>query len=779
MTHFLYKLWRNSRLVSSRISLDLQTGCDFFARSLTKMEWSSDPDTSFSSLNPTSSKEDFFSTSLVSSTTSEVDINVTLQVDNSLSPTLSTNRSFSPLPQRDSLCRKSKILPPILLQSVTKKVREGIVSKSEISTNDLKTCLASELNDSNNKLISQISPLSVNSSVDSPLKLGNVLSANISDIDSNSSQFNIKAELSGDSDDKALSTNSDTSICTIYSDDETRNKLKIEKPKKPVPNYFISIQFSDPEIYSSLKEMHKSVMKKNGNYSLAVVPLHSLHMTLAVMRLDNEEDMAHAKSALNRCGNELRPKYRHKLLELPLQGLGNFRHSVVFAKVHPGEHVAKLEEIADVVQNKFCEEGLVDRHDFIPHVTVLKLSRVGKKLTKKTGLKKIYPDIYEEFVDTYFGTQEVRSLQLCSMLKAKDISGYYHVEHKIDFGVDVTPDDDNSTSIAMVNGERENSLSETVIESASKQNPELTNSNNPEDVTLQGNNLIKKSLSEKNEVECDVTSESLNKIIYPYKSEMFIHISGSENENNLPELSVFQVEQVTDNSRAQILSTTLQEEALNDNSSVPINLLENVPTSEKLDQEMVISLKVPEKKVLEKETDVVTSEVLDKPVSTKTDLSYSKTIPKLIINQVETVTDNADFMNVTDEVSSSPVNLEEASPSMTVMSNSSSNTIPQTLTTFQDISFINDSSVSDVSEAIATHSQVSSSSYVPGDLEVAEEAIEEPASNETMNLSSGSSQPNKTTDDKDACSITSVDSLNIVPPLMKKRRKKIGKCSVM
>ncbi len=48
-------------------------------------------------------------------------------------------------------------------------------------------------------------------------------------------------------------------------------------------------------------------------------------------------------------------------------------------------------------------------------------------------MKKIDNKYYTNFMDSHFGEQVIESLQLCSMLKKKDESGYYHVEHAIPF----------------------------------------------------------------------------------------------------------------------------------------------------------------------------------------------------------------------------------------------------------------------------------------------------------------------------------------------------------
>jgi hypothetical protein len=48
------------------------------------------------------------------------------------------------------------------------------------------------------------------------------------------------------------------------------------------------------------------------------------------------------------------------------------------------------------------------------------------------GVKKIRPELYSNFVNRAFGTQTVAKVQLLSMLKPKDASGYYHCCHQVD-----------------------------------------------------------------------------------------------------------------------------------------------------------------------------------------------------------------------------------------------------------------------------------------------------------------------------------------------------------
>ena len=50
------------------------------------------------------------------------------------------------------------------------------------------------------------------------------------------------------------------------------------------------------------------------------------------------------------------------------------------------------------------------------------------------GMKKVHPKYYDEYKDSFFGHQTVKELQLCAMMRPKDVLGYYHVEHRIPIG---------------------------------------------------------------------------------------------------------------------------------------------------------------------------------------------------------------------------------------------------------------------------------------------------------------------------------------------------------
>lgn len=90
---------------------------------------------------------------------------------------------------------------------------------------------------------------------------------------------------------------------------------------------------------------------------------------------------------------------------------------------------------SDTVKTCFEENDILssDGKPFNPHITMMKLSKGSHKLKKK-GIKKFPSDLYTEHVNKFFGKQLFTGLHLCSMLKRKGPTGYYHIEHQVKIG---------------------------------------------------------------------------------------------------------------------------------------------------------------------------------------------------------------------------------------------------------------------------------------------------------------------------------------------------------
>lgn len=203
---------------------------------------------------------------------------------------------------------------------------------------------------------------------------------------------------------------------------------KRKKKKQPRPNYFVSIPITNPKIRGGVQAVQDLVVQKDKRYSRALIPVGSLHITLLVTYLGNEEEVDAARRAVAQMEQTVRDLLRGRELVLPFHGIGHFRNEVAFVQLAEGAHVATLTDIAEAARKVFEERGVSsgDGKDFKPHLTFMKLSRAPK--LRSQGIKKIDPEAYESFLQHSFGEETVSRLDLCSMLKKKTPDGYYHCE---------------------------------------------------------------------------------------------------------------------------------------------------------------------------------------------------------------------------------------------------------------------------------------------------------------------------------------------------------------
>ncbi|XP_029766906.1 A-kinase anchoring protein 7 isoform X3 [Terrapene carolina triunguis] len=211
-------------------------------------------------------------------------------------------------------------------------------------------------------------------------------------------------------------------------DDQTKKK------KQDQPNYFISLPITNPKITRGVQAVQDIVVQKDHRLSQAMVRYGSLHVTLLVMHLSNEEEVGTAVGALLESKDAVEELLQGKHLDLSFQGIDDFRNEVVFVKFAASHHTAMLTEISETMKKIFQEKGILagENRAFKPHLTFMKLSK-SPELRKQ--VKKIDPHLYENFKSHYFGDETLYRLDLCSMLKKKQPNGYYHCESSITVGI--------------------------------------------------------------------------------------------------------------------------------------------------------------------------------------------------------------------------------------------------------------------------------------------------------------------------------------------------------
>lgn len=219
-------------------------------------------------------------------------------------------------------------------------------------------------------------------------------------------------------------------VCGWLHSGDVAEMSKQDKPKRIVPNYFVAIQISNPEIHKNIEEIQKAVVAKKAALEPALVPLTTLHFSILVLYLEDESAIERAKVALDK-SKILIVELGLIPLSLDVMGIDDFGQSVIFAKVKEGQALDQLNVLADTVHGQFADQRLFpsDSKGFNPHLTIMKLSRCPQ-LYKK-GIKKIAHEFYDDHKNDFLGSQTVDSLQLCAMKKAEN--GYYPIDHEVFF----------------------------------------------------------------------------------------------------------------------------------------------------------------------------------------------------------------------------------------------------------------------------------------------------------------------------------------------------------
>ena len=228
---------------------------------------------------------------------------------------------------------------------------------------------------------------------------------------------------------------------------ESRNKRRGTKKPKKLPNYFLALKVDDAVIHEKVKEVQEHIINEEPLFKHVLIAIPTLHLTLLVMRLENEEEIAKAKDALEGSKEIMQNIFKKCSKELTFSGIEHFRNKVVYLgtnKESQEEMIDCLQEAVIALQNELTANGIElksnGKDKFVPHVTIMKMSKNIVKMKKK-GIRHIDPKFYEDFSTLHFGTQKFSELLLCSMLDKKDDDGFYQVLGKIELdSVEEVPD---------------------------------------------------------------------------------------------------------------------------------------------------------------------------------------------------------------------------------------------------------------------------------------------------------------------------------------------------
>ncbi|NXY40949.1 AKA7G protein, partial [Ceuthmochares aereus] len=202
------------------------------------------------------------------------------------------------------------------------------------------------------------------------------------------------------------------------------------------------------QIASRIRAVQDAIIQKDQRLSKAMVHCGSLHVTMLLMHLSNEEDISLAVGALSDSKDFVEDMLKGKSVDLSFQGIDHFKNEVGFVKLAKNDHATILMEIAETMKKIFQEKGILagEERAFKPHLTFMKLSK-STQLRKQ--VKKIDSSLYEDFKNHYFGDEILHRLDLCFFLKKKQPNGYYYCESFFFFGEKRAAEPDDAELVSL------------------------------------------------------------------------------------------------------------------------------------------------------------------------------------------------------------------------------------------------------------------------------------------------------------------------------------------
>ncbi|XP_068246988.1 A-kinase anchor protein 7-like isoform X2 [Palaemon carinicauda] len=208
------------------------------------------------------------------------------------------------------------------------------------------------------------------------------------------------------------------------------------------PNFFVGVQVSDSEIHKNIVKVQEALLAFEPAFNKALVDVATSHITLLIARIDDENALSLATSALEEYAKSLEETMEP--LQLTFSGVDNFSNSVLYARVVEDEHHQRLIDVSAGLRQVFAEKGVCmpNTKPLNPHLTIAKMSKAPRGKGKCP--RKIDSHSYESYRELYFGSQPVQSLQLLSMNLPKDEKRYYYCCKETSIGKIVVKNTDHT-----------------------------------------------------------------------------------------------------------------------------------------------------------------------------------------------------------------------------------------------------------------------------------------------------------------------------------------------
>lgn len=204
-------------------------------------------------------------------------------------------------------------------------------------------------------------------------------------------------------------------------DDEATDQYDKYWRDKLRPNHFIALRITDEQIRETAEGIQKQVIDNEPRLANCKIPKGAMHLTLCTIGLETPEQIENAVQCLEEAISEIKDIIPKEKL-LTFKGVETFFNRVIYGRVIdcPKEFYDLVEHLKTCLAAKGID--VRDYHEFVPHMTIMKVSR---PVAKQTGNNYIAPWLYSCFNNTVLGSQVVDNLHLCAMSDERQEDGFY------------------------------------------------------------------------------------------------------------------------------------------------------------------------------------------------------------------------------------------------------------------------------------------------------------------------------------------------------------------
>lgn len=208
-------------------------------------------------------------------------------------------------------------------------------------------------------------------------------------------------------------------------EDTPKNSFMQKPVHKMKPNYFIALKISDLRMKKKLKNAQHILLKElnDGMFEKAMIDESMFHITLNAIYCADDEEVFHLMDVFEKFGDGMLQRLVPTKLSVRLHvnGISHFRQKVIYGYVDDDRNKRRLENVYHAMHTQLQNAGIINQqHRFDPHLTIMKLSKIGRNKGLRVPMKVIEKlnGKYNKSLD--FGYQYVNQLELLSMSDERD-----------------------------------------------------------------------------------------------------------------------------------------------------------------------------------------------------------------------------------------------------------------------------------------------------------------------------------------------------------------------